>query len=149
MRENISLGLKECFTPHGISNCYIHNDHKTGAIVSIIDANDEAKAKEFAYDCCLHLVAYTPMFMSKAEVPDTYIAEKKEIFKAQMDADPKMASKPENVKEGILLGKINKHLAEICFTEQMFVKDDKKSVSAKLAELGKDAKFEITKLYTL
>lgn len=54
-----------------------------------------------------------------------------------MEDDPKMASKPQNVKDGILQGKINKHLAEICFVDQMFVKDDKKSVKAKLDEVGK------------
>lgn len=55
-----------------------------------------------------------------------------------MDQDEKMKGKPENVKSGILQGKINKHLAEICFEDQMFVKDDKKSVSAKLAEIAKE-----------
>jgi elongation factor Ts len=54
-----------------------------------------------------------------------------------MDQDAKMASKPENVKDGILKGKISKHLAEICFVDQMFVKDDKVTVSAKMAEVGK------------
>ena len=54
-----------------------------------------------------------------------------------MDQDEKMAGKPDNVKEGILQGKINKHLAEICFEDQMFVKDDKKTVKAKLDEVGK------------
>ncbi|MCR4948657.1 MAG: elongation factor Ts, partial [Treponema sp.] len=83
----------------------------------------------------------------------TYVAEQKEIFKAQMDQDEKMASKPENVKEGILQGKINKHLAEICFEDQMFVKDDKKTVTAKLAEVGKEAgaslSFATAKLFVL
>ena len=60
------------------------------------------------------------------------------IWDLEMDQDPKMASKPQNVKDGILQGKINKHLAEICFVDQMFVKDDKKSVTEKLAEVGKD-----------
>ena len=70
-----------------------------------------------------------------------------------MDQDEKMASKPQNVKDGILQGKVNKHLAEICFEDQMFVKDDKKSVSAKLAETGKAVgatlSFATAKLYVL
>ena len=57
-----------------------------------------------------------------------------------MDKDPKMAGKPDKVKEGILTGKINKHLAEVCFLEQPFVKDDKRSVKKVLEdECGKDA----------
>ena len=64
-----------------------------------------------------------------------------------------MASKPDNVKEGILQGQIKKHLAEICFEDQMFVKDDKKTVTAKLAEVGKEVgatlSFATAKLYIL
>ena len=61
-----------------------------------------------------------------------------------------MAGKPQNVKDGILQGKIKKHLAEICFTDQMFVKDDKKTVSAKLAEVAKavNAKLEFNTVKT-
>ena len=44
--------------------------------------------------------------------------------------------KPENVKAGIVNGKINKHLAEICFMDQPFVKDDKVSVEKYLAANG-------------
>ena len=45
-----------------------------------------------------------------------------------MAEDPKMASKPEKVKEGIINGKINKYYSENCLLEQSFVKDDKLSV---------------------
>ena len=64
-----------------------------------------------------------------------------------------MASKPENVKAGILQGKINKHLAEICFMDQAFVKDDKVTVAKKLDEVSKAAgaklSFEKIVLYVL
>ena len=49
-----------------------------------------------------------------------------------------MASKPQNVKDGILKGKLKKHLEEVCFVDQMFVKDDKMSVAAKFAEVSKE-----------
>ena len=47
--------------------------------------------------------------------------------------------KPEQVKAGIVQGKIKKHLAEICFMDQPFVKDDKVTVAKKLDEIGKEA----------
>jgi elongation factor Ts len=101
----------------------------------------------------LHIAAFTPSYTSKNDVPQSYIDEQKEIFAAQMDQDDKMKGKPENVKEGILQGKVSKHLAEICFENQMFVKDDKKTVSAKLAEVAKEnnAKLEFvtSKLFVL
>ena len=140
IRENMNVAKVEVIdVPAGcIASFYIHSDNKTGAVV-VISGSTADVVKTFAYDCCLHIAAFTPAYTSKKDVPQSYVDEQKEIFKAQMDQDEKMAGKPDNVKEGILQGKVNKHLAEICFEDQMFVKDDKKTVTAKLAEVGKEA----------
>jgi elongation factor Ts len=127
---------------------YIHSDKKTGVLVvlkadkaSIFENKD---VQEFAYDCCLHAAAFTPLYTSTSEVDATYIAEQTEIFTVQA----KESGKPANVQAGIVQGKIKKHLADICFLEQPFVKDDKLSVSKKLDEVGKAAggKLSLTKL---
>ena len=138
-RENMSLNKVQIIeVPEGASSgIYVHSNFKQAA-VTIIKGSTDDKVKEFARDCCMHLVAFTPAYIKQTDVPQSYIDEQKDIFKKQMEQDPKMASKPENVREGILQGKINKHLAEVCFVDQMFVKDDKKSVNAKLAEIGKE-----------
>ncbi|MBR1639693.1 MAG: elongation factor Ts [Treponema sp.] len=154
IRENMNVAKVEVIEVPADSTgaFYIHSDKKTGAVVVVKGSAADA-VKTFAYDCCLHIAAFTPSYTSKKDVPQSYIDEQKEIFKAQMDQDEKMASKPENVKEGILQGKVNKHLAEICFEDQMFVKDDKKTVTAKLAEVGKEVgaslSFATAKLYVL
>ena len=154
IRENMNVAKVEVIDvpANGVASFYIHSDKKTGAVVAI-DGSTADDVKTFAYDCCLHIAAFTPAYTSKKDVPESYIAEQKEIFKAQMDQDEKMTGKPDNVKEGILQGKVNKHLAEICFEDQMFVKDDKKTVAAKLAETGKAVgatlTFATSKLFVL
>ena len=154
IRENMNVAKVEVIDvpANGVASFYIHSDKKTGAVVAI-DGSTADDVKTFAYDCCLHIAAFTPAYTSKKDVPESYIAEQKEIFKAQMVQDEKMAGKPDNVKEGILQGKVNKHLAEICFEDQMFVKDDKKTVAAKLAETGKAVgatlTFATSKLFVL
>ena len=154
IRENMSVAKVEVIDiPANASGAfYVHSDKKTGAVV-VVEGSTTDAVKEFAHDCCLHIAAFTPAYTSKKDVPESYVEEQKEIFKAQMDQDEKMASKPENVKAGILQGKINKHLAEICFEDQMFVKDDKKTVTAKLAEVGKaegsTLSFACSKLFIL
>lgn len=154
IRENMKVAKVEVFEVPATASAayYVHSDFKTGAVV-IVDGSTADTVKTFAKDCCLHIAAFTPSYTSKKDVPQSYIDEQKEIFKAQMDQDEKMAGKPENVKEGILQGKINKHLAEICFEDQMFVKDDKKTVTAKLAETGKEVgatlSFVVAKLFVL
>ena len=154
IRENMKVAKVEVFEVPATASAayYVHSDFKTGAVV-IVDGSTADTVKTFAKDCCLHIAAFTPSYTSKKDVPQSYIDEQKEIFKAQMDQDEKMTGKPENVKEGILQGKINKHLAEICFEDQMFVKDDKKTVTAKLAETGKEVgatlSFAVAKLFVL
>jgi len=142
MRENIVIDTEKSFfyEPEDVVGTYVHSDNKSGAVVILSNVKDREKAKTFAHDCCLHLVAFEPPFIDKESVPQEYLDEKMEIFKAQMDKDPKMAGKPDNIKEGILKGKLNKHLAEVCFLEQPFVKDDKRTVKKVLEdECGKDA----------
>ena len=116
---------------------YVHSDKKTGVLVVLKSDKPEAFAdkalQEFAYDCCLHAAAFTPLYVRKEDVDATYIDEQLEVFRGQV-AD---LQKPDNVKEGIVKGKLNKHLADICFLEQAFVKDDKVSVAAKMKEVGK------------
>lgn len=153
-RENMSLNkvIVIDVPENSVAGIYVHSDFKTAA-VTVVKGSADDKVKEFARDCCMHLAAFTPAYIKADEVPADYIAEQKDIFSKQMAEDPKMSGKPQNVLDGILQGKINKHLAEICFVDQMFVKDDKKSVKAKLDEVGKSVganlEFATTKLFLL
>jgi len=147
IRENMKLqayGSVEVPENCG-AGCYVHSDGKTAAIVVIEGASDTA-VEEFAYDCCLHLAAYTPKYIQPEDVPADYIKEQEEIIKARVSADPKLSKLPEHMLKGVLSGKIKKHLSEICFTEQAFVKDDSVSVAFALTrlskKLGKELKFK-------
>ena len=122
---------------------YVHGVGNIGVIVKFkADSKalfDNEAVKAFAFDCALHVAAFAPVALSPDKISDAYIKEQTEIFQAQMDQDPKVAAKPDQVKAGILKGKLNKHFAEICFLDQAFVKDDKKKVSQVLAETAKAA----------
>ena len=139
IRENMNVSKVEVIDiPAGATGSfYVHSDKKTGAVV-VINGSEAEAVKNFAYDCCLHIAAFTPSYVKAEDVPQSYIDEQKEIFVAQMKEAPAMAAKPENVKAGILQGKIKKHLAEICFVDQAFVKDDKVTVAKKMEQIGKE-----------
>lgn len=122
---------------NAVVQTYVHHDFKKGSVVVVKGSTADA-VKPFAFDCCLHMVAFAPAFIKKEDVSQDYINEQTEIFKAQMENDEKTAGKPQNVKDNILKGKVTKHLDEVCFMGQMFVTDDKKSVATKLAEVGKE-----------
>lgn len=144
-RENMSLRKVQVIDvpQNAVAGIYVHSDNKTAG-VTVIAGSTDAKVQEFAKDCCMHLAAFTPAYIKPEDVPASYIEEQKEIFKAQMENDEKLKGKPDSVRDGILQGKIKKHLAEVCFVDQMFVKDDKKSVSAKLDEIAKEVGATLT-----
>jgi elongation factor Ts len=118
---------------------YVHSDGKTASLVVVkadpASAAENVAVKEFAFDCCLHLAAFTPAYTERSQVSAEYLKEQEGIFTKQAE----LLDKPDNVKQGIIKGKLNKHLADICFVDQLFVKDDKVSVAKKLDEVGKKA----------
>ncbi|HZK19596.1 MAG TPA: elongation factor Ts, partial [Treponemataceae bacterium] len=123
---------------------YIHSDGKTGVLVMLkadpASGVENNAVTEFAYDCCLHIAAFSPAFITESDVDQAYVDEQKELFMHQVaDMD-----KPDNVKEGIVKGKLKKHLASICFIDQPFVKDDKVSVSKKMEQVAKEAGVTLT-----
>lgn len=129
--ETIEKGEDEIFSS------YIHGDSgRMGGIVKV-HAEDAAvlekqEAKDFAFDLALHVVAFRPMYLSADAVDEAYKKEQEEIFLKQAEN----LGKPEKVLQGIVQGKLKKHLSEICFTEQGFVKDEKKSVGAVAKEVS-------------
>lgn len=139
IRENMTLRRLEVVDiPEGSAvSSYVHSDGKTGVVTVIATDPAEnatnADIVEFAHDCCLHIAAFTPAYIKREDVDKAYIDEQTEIFAKQVES----LDKPDNVKKGIVQGKINKHLAEICFLDQPFVKDDKLTVSKKMEEVGK------------
>jgi elongation factor Ts len=103
--------------------------------------NDEVKA--FVFSLALHIAAFNPHAMDRNAIDPGWLKEQEEIFSKQMEKDEKLKGKPEKVLEGILKGKVNKFLSEICFVEQAYVKDEKMTVAQALAECAKKANAKI------
>ncbi|MCM0598594.1 translation elongation factor Ts [Periweissella fabalis] len=97
--------------------------HMGGRISSLVllDGADAETAKDVA----MHVAAINPQFVSRDEVPADVVAHEKEV---QMNAED-MAGKPENIKEKIVEGRLNKFLAEISLADQPFVKDGDQTVA--------------------
>ena len=115
---------------------YVHAGGKIGVLVNLaveggIDATTIGK------DVAMQIAALNPRFWDKSLVTEDVIAEEKKVLVAQMDNDPKMASKPQQVKEKIAAGKINKFYEENCLLQQEFVKDNSMSVEQYMASAAK------------
>ncbi|MFP4153160.1 MAG: translation elongation factor Ts [Alkalispirochaeta sp.] len=126
--------------PGEVFATYIHGESgRMGGIVKVAaepaDILENQNVKDFAFDLALHLVAFRPIYLSTDTVDEAYKKEQEEIFMKQAEN----LGKPEKVLQGIVQGKLKKHFAEVCFTEQGFVKDEKKSVAAVAKEVGQAA----------
>ncbi|MEN8150326.1 MAG: translation elongation factor Ts [Planctomycetota bacterium] len=114
-------------TSEGTVGFYLHHDGKTAVMVELncetdfVAKNDDFKA--LAKDIALHVAFHDPVAVKREDVPAELIAHEKEIIMGQLEEDPKMAGKPDGVKEKIAEGKLNKFYAERVLLEQPFVKD--------------------------
>lgn len=109
---------------------YVHNG-KIGVML-VTDKADEATAK----DVCLHIASSAPEFLSSEDIPQSVRDEEKRIEMGKED----LQSKPEQIREKIVEGRLQKILAQKCLIEQPFVKDPSVTVKAFI-----EGKFNIIK----
>lgn len=123
----------------GVSIPYNHAGGKIGVLVNLeVSAGLEDKVIEAGKDLAMQIAALNPRFLDKSQVGQATLDEERKIMLAQMEGDPKMASKPEKVKEGIVAGKIGKFYKENCLLQQEFVKDNSMSVEEYVAKTAKE-----------
>ena len=104
---------------------YIHSNKKIAAGVSLDQGSPEI-AKEVA----MHIAASNPIVLSPEDLDESYVNSEREIFRSQVEKE----DKPEEIKEKMIQGKLNKQLADVSLLKQPFVKDPSKSVEAFLSE---------------
>ena len=131
---------------NGFVQSYIHAGGKIGVLLDVETDVENDAIKEMAKNVCMQIAALKPLYVSDAEVDADYIVREKEILLAQIKNDPKEASKPEKVIEGMIQGRIKKELKEICLLDQVYVKaeDGKQSVQAYIDSVAKANNAKIT-----
>ena len=126
------------------SVAYVHAGGKIGVLVNLA-VEGGIDATEIGKNVAMQIAALNPRFWDKSNVTADVLEEEKKIALALMDQDPKMAAKPQQVKEKIVMGKMNKFYEENCLLQQEFVKDNSMTVEKYIAsaakELGGSVKF--------
>jgi elongation factor Ts len=123
------LGGRE--TTEGSIGSYVHGG-KIGVLVEV-GCNTDFVARnedfqEFCQDLAMHIAAQAPRWLRREDVPADVVAAEKEIYVAQA------ADKPEQVRDKIADGKLDKWYSEVCLLEQQWVRGKEK--------LGKDVTIE-------
>ena len=125
---------------------YVHAGGKIGVLVNLkVEGDIDATAA--GKDVAMQIAALNPRFWDKSQVSQDVLDEEKKIMMAQMANDPKMASKPEQVREKIVMGKMNKFYEENCLLQMEFVRGDifqgsvEKYIADAAKKLGGSVKF--------
>ena len=115
---------------------YVHAGGKIGVLVNLAADVD---VTEIGKNVAMQIAALNPRFWDKSQVTEDVLAEEKKVALALMDSDPKMASKPAQVKEKIVMGKMNKFYEENCLLQMEFVRSDifQGTVEHYIADAGK------------
>ena len=123
--ENIQVRRFEIIeSDQGIAS-YLHGS-RIGVLV------DSSAESDMARDIAMHIAAVNPQFVDKSAVPAEFVEKEKDILIAQAQD----SGKPPEIIEKMILGRLNKFLAEITLIEQPFVKDPDQTVGKLLTSAG-------------
>ncbi|MDO4555568.1 MAG: translation elongation factor Ts [Lachnospiraceae bacterium] len=129
---------------NGFVASYIHAGGKIGVLVDVeTDVINDA-VKEMGKNIAMQAAALKPLYTSRAEVDQDYIEKEKEILAAAARNEKPDAN--DKIINGMVMGRINKELKEICLLDQVYVKaEDGKQVVAKYVEqVAKENNAKIT-----
>lgn len=135
----VSMGEKLDYRRFNIVNktstqgfgAYIHMGGKIATLV-VLEKDDAELAKGLA----MHIAANAPKYVSESDIPAEVIEHEKAIAFETAKADPKLAGKPEQMLQGIVMGKVKKVLSESILLSQAYLLDGEKSVAQVLKEKG-------------
>ena len=146
--ENMNIRRFERLSvENGFVASYIHAGGKIGVLVAVESdvVNDEIK--EMARNVAMQAAALKPLYTNRSEVDADYIAKEKEILAAAARNEKPDAH--DKIIDGMVMGRINKELKEICLLDQVYVKaeDGKQAVSKYVESVAKanNAKLQVVK----
>ena len=125
----------------GLIDSYIHTGGRVGVLIEVAGAGaDNSKLVELVHDLALQIAAAAPSYISEADVPAENIEAEKGIYRAQLAED----KKPDNIKERIIEGKVNKWYADVVLLNQEFVKDNSLTIAQLLGKYSKELGKELS-----
>ena len=145
--ENMNIRrFKQVVEENGVVVSYIHAGGRIGVLVDVETSVVNDAVKEMGKNIAMQIAALNPKYTSRDEVSAEFIEHEKSILMAQIQNEPKEASKPEKVIQGMIQGRINKEMKEICLLDQTYVKaeDGKQSVAQYVAQVAKENGANIT-----
>ena len=133
--ENMTVRrFEKLSVENGAIESYIHGGGRIGVLVEVSTEGDSNVAKEVAKEVCMQVAAANPLFLNRESVDQEALEKEKEIYRVQALNE----GKPENIVEKMVEGRIKKYYKEVCLLDQLWVKDNDKTIAKFLAEKSKE-----------
>ena len=142
--ENVTFGRVERHElaqgKSGRFDTYIHGEGNIGVLVklscSTADVAGKKEVKVLAHEVALQVAAMKPRHVDRTEVPQQIVEREKDVIIGQLQNDPKNANKPQDIINKIVEGRVDKYFKEFCLVEQLYIKDDTKTIKALAEQIG-------------
>lgn len=138
--ENLQIRRFDKIQTEGYIGSYSHGGGRIGVLVEMSCASVNDAVKEAAKNVAMQVAAMNPKFISRDDVPAEYLAKEKEILMEQASKE----NKPANILEKMVEGRLSKSMKEICLLDQVYFKDDEKTVGQYLKAVSKECGVELT-----
>ena len=129
----------------GAVDCYIHTGGRVGVLIELgcasgnVASNDEFKA--LARNLAMQIAACPNVeYINVDEIPGEISSKEKEIEMGRDD----IANKPDNIKEKIVQGRIDKRLKEMTLLDQAYIKDQNITVTELIGQTTKQLGEDVT-----
>lgn len=111
---------------------YLHRTNPDLPAQVAVLVGTDAKGAEAAHDIAMHVAAYSPLYLTREDVPEDVVAKEREIAEETTRAE----GKPEKAIPKIVEGRLGGYFKENCLVEQAFAKDPKTTVGKVIEATG-------------
>ncbi|MEO0968176.1 MAG: translation elongation factor Ts [Cyanobacteria bacterium J06639_18] len=128
-----AVNKSERITAEGLIESYIHTGAKVGVLLEVNCETDfVARSEAFQIlvkDIAMQIAAYSNIeYVNISDIPNDIINREKAIEMGRDD----LANKPDNIKEKIVQGRIQKRLKEMCLMEQPYMREQNITVAQRV-----------------
>jgi len=142
--ESVAAKKSEREVNAGLIDAYIHAGGQVGVLIKVLCETDFVARgdlfKELIHELLLQIASMSPIYVSEEDIEEEVIEKEIEIYREQLAND----NKPDNIKENIIKGKLDKFKKEVCLLSQPWVKDNSMTVqdliNDYIAKLGENIK---------
>lgn len=142
--ESVAAKKSEREVNAGLIDAYIHAGGQVGVLIKVLCETDFVARgdlfKELIHELLLQIASMSPIYVSEEDIEGGAIEKEIEIYREQLVND----NKPDDIKENIIKGKLDKFKKEVCLLSQPWVKDNSMTVqdliNDYIAKLGENIK---------